>query len=209
MNTLRRSTALLHLAVTLIACRGEAGAPVGVSAPRRAEATRSGRDAGERNSVPFPWDFKASMTRVGEARPSRGHADRFDATLWLNELARPSWDGSGEAGDGAIFVEELSEAGVRGVNDAGLLVMRKESGAWRFFALDPQGSIADGPRTAACVVCHREAPLDFVFALTSTAQSVSATANRAMIATAPTSVASDAATYDARSAGSAGLPSSR
>ncbi len=196
-------------AVTLVACRGEAGGPVGVSAPRPAEATRSRWDAGERKGAAFPMDFKARMTRVGEVRPSRGHAERFDATLWVNDPARPSWDGSGEAREGAMLLEELSTRGVRGVRDAGLLVMTKESGAWRFVAVDPRGAVADGPRTAACVVCHREAPLDFVFVVASAPQSISANTNTPMIATAPTSVASDAATYDARSAGSAGLPSSR
>ncbi len=115
----------------------------------------------------------------------------------------------GEAPDGAALVEELSERSARGGRDAGLLVMNKAAGVWRFNAMDSQGAAADGLHTTTCVACHREAPRDFVFVVPPPGQSVNAATNAAMTASAPKRVATDAATYDARSAGSADLPSSR
>lgn len=149
------------------------------------------------------------MTRVAELRPSHGHAERFDAVLWVNDAARSAWEDLGEAPDGAVLVEQLSEPGALGVRGAGRLVMAKSGGAWRFSATDEKGALAEEARTAACAVCHREAPRDFVFVFPPGPQSNNATPSAAMTASAPTSVAIDAATYDARSAGPADAPSSR
>lgn len=163
-------------------------------------------------------DFRARMVRVGERALSRGHAERFDAIVWANELAHAAWDDAvAPMPDGAMLVEEAVDRATpapaggaveRGERAAGLLVMEK-SGLWRFDSVGPDGDVADEARVAPCAACHREAPRDGVFPVGPPAQPKMATSSAAITATAPTSVARAAATYDARSAGAADAPSSR
>ena len=119
-----------------------------------------------------------------------------------------------------MLVEEAIERTVKGDRAAGLLVMEKRAGAWRFVVVDADGARRrDGRAAPACAACHRDAPRDFVFQWTWPprpprrravrryvgAQSMSAATTAPMTATAPTAVATAAATYDARSAGSAAV----
>jgi hypothetical protein len=170
------------------------------------DRSASGDDAGP------SADPLAHLARASDRFLSLGHAERFDAVLWANDLARQGPPDAGDAGlefaEGAIFVEEaIDRTGADG-GVAGLLSMEKRGGVWRFTALQPGGELVADARTAACATCHRDAPRDFVFR-TPPPQSSSAAASAAMTATAPTAVATPAATYDARSAGSAAAPSRR
>jgi hypothetical protein len=204
-----------------------AGGPVGVSAPRPSEA-RSAADAAV-DGLPLPDDFRAHLTRASERFLSRGHAGRFDAIVWANDVALDGGapDAADEYENGALFVEEVIgrvdakaspfEAPPSSFppGAAGLLVMEKRAGAWRFAVVDAQGAVAREGRVDACPLCHREAPRDFVFRTPPASsalprgQSSSAAATATLTASAPTTVATAAATSDARSAGSAALPSSR
>lgn len=201
----------------------------------------------------MPADFRAHMTRVVGRQLSRGHAERFEGVVWANDVARAAWASTGAMPDGAMLVEELFSRDVvagtlpRGRSSAeerpaGLLVMRKGAGSWRFVSIGPAGQVVDdAAHVASCVACHRQAPSDFVFRppglhalpvgptgtpatrTSATPDDASAvgfggparpqvtrTATSApMTATAPTAVATTAATYDARSAGTAASPSSR
>jgi hypothetical protein len=138
---------------------------VGVSPPR-AEAKIAGKstDGGTPRPSPVPADFRATMARVGERRLSRGHAERFDAIVWANEAARSGLDAAtGALPEGAVLVEEAIERTPQGDQAAGLLVMIKRDGAWRFTAVGPDGEVVDDARGASCAACHRDAPRDFVF----------------------------------------------
>jgi hypothetical protein len=103
------------------------------------------------------------MQRMSDRSSSRGHAGRFDGVVWANDEARAAWDAAGDIPDGATFVEELVDRAARGDRPAGLLVMEKRSGAWRFAAMGPDGETVNDARVAPCAGCHRDAPRDFVF----------------------------------------------
>jgi hypothetical protein len=103
------------------------------------------------------------MARVVDRALSRGHAERFDAIVWANDAARAAWDGAGEMPDGAMLVEEAIEQTPKGDRAAGLLVMEKRDGAWRFTVVDAAGRVAEDARESACAECHREAPRGGVF----------------------------------------------
>jgi hypothetical protein len=106
------------------------------------------------------------MARVGERQLSRGHAERFDAVVWANDVARATFDAAtGDLPDGAMLVEEAFERPPRDA-PAGLLVMEKREGVWRFTAVGPRGEATEDAHTAAtCAACHRDAPRDSVFPL--------------------------------------------
>jgi hypothetical protein len=180
-----------------------------VSTPRLAGASASAKakaaDAGARKPSPLGADFREHMARIVGRQLSRGHADRFDAIVWANDVGRAVWASAGAMPDGAVLVEELIDRSSGEDRAAGLLVMRKGNGAWSFVSIGADGEVVDDARVAPCATCHGQAPSDFVFRpqLSNTATSA------AITATAPTAVATAAATYEARSAGSADAPSRR
>ncbi len=192
-----------------------AAGPVGVSAaPRRARRAResdAGDGADDLASDIGGHVFHASpLSRISDRFLSQGHAQRFDAIVWANDATRHA--GEGDAGsdfaEGAVFVEEAIERSEGDAGVAGLLAMEKRGGTWRFSAVQPGGEVVTDARAGACVMCHREASRDFVFRTPPT-QNSSAAASAPITATAPPPVATAAATYDARSAGSAAPPSRR
>ncbi len=189
------------------ACGGEAGSPVGLSRPRGDDhPTKGASGATPGAPSPLPADFRDHMARLTTRQLSRGHAERFDAIVWVNDVARAAWDGSGAMPEGAWLVEEaMAHDGATPAEPMGFLVMQKQSGNWRFVAIGPDGDVAEGTRTERCAACHAQAPRDFVFQALSS--STSSAAPR--MATVANTVASAAAATDARSAGSASLPSSR
>lgn len=190
--------------------------PVGVSSPRAVERISRASDAATPELSPVPTDFRSHMARVSGRFVSAGHAERFDAVVWANDAARAAWDAAGDMPDGAMLVEEAIErtSGRDGGADrpAGLLVMEKGAGTWRFVAVMPAGEVVSDTRVALCAACHRDAPRDFVFrsrgGSSPQPQSSSVPTSAAMTAIAPMAVATMATTYEARSAGSADLPSS-
>jgi hypothetical protein len=121
------------------------------------------KDAGAAVPSPVPADFRVRMARVAERAASHGHGDAFDGVVWADDGARAAWNGSGEMPDGAMLVEEAIERGPKGDRAAGLLVMEKRAGTWRFVVVGPAGSVVEDARPGACAECHREAPRDFVF----------------------------------------------
>jgi hypothetical protein len=153
------------------ACRAEPGAAVGVSSPRAVTEGPSPRTIDASAAVPSPVaaDFREHMARLGERAVSRGHAERFDGVLWANDVAHTGWDGPGDMSDGALLVEEAIEKTAKGDRAAGLLVMDKRGGTWRFVVVDAGGHVVEWSRVEACVSCHRDAPRDFVFHLESAA----------------------------------------
>jgi Cytochrome P460 len=191
-------------------CGGRDAGPVGISTPRAAERVPR---SGATDPSPVPADFRARLSRVSDRFLSEGHGDGFDAVVWSNEAARAEADAGGAFADGAMLVEEaIGRDALDGGAAAGLLVMEKRADAWRFVAVGPDGDVVSDARVAPCAQCHRDAPRDFVFRTPNPAQarqSSSAAASAATTATAPTTVATAAATYDARSAGSADVPSRR
>lgn len=209
-------TLVLAATAPLIAClvgSGGCGGPavdlVGISSPRAAERVppRAANDA----MSPVPADFRVRLSRVSDRFLSEGHGSGFEAMVWSNEAARAGVDGGGYA-DGAMLVEELVARGASdGGGAEGLLVMEKHAEGWRFAAVGPDGDAVGDARVEPCTTCHREAPRDFVFPTQGAAsrQSSSADASAATTTMAPTTVATPAATYDARSAGSADAPSRR
>jgi len=116
--------------------------PIGVSAPRPAESSAPPVDAGATAASPVPADFRATMARVVEKGASQGHAGRYDAIVWANDVARATWDADADMPDGAMLVEELTERARGGEVPAGLLAMRKDAGSWRFFAVSARGEPA-------------------------------------------------------------------
>jgi hypothetical protein len=212
---MRRAALVLALAMPVpfaLLAGGGCGARdaelVGISPPRAAErAALHATDA----ASPVPSDFHARLSRVSDRFLSGGHGSGFDAVVWSNQAGRAGFDDGGFA-DGAMLVEELLSRGASDAGDAnGLLVMEKRGDGWRFVAVGPDGDVAADARVAACAECHREAPRDFVFRIPAPVprQSSSADASAATTTIAPTTVAMPAATYDARSAGSADAPSRR
>jgi hypothetical protein len=118
------------------------------------------------------------MARVSDRGVSHGHADRFDGVVWANDVARAVWDADADMPDGAMLVEEAIDATAKGDRAAGLLVMEKKAGTWRFVLVDPAGHVVEHNREAACVACHRDAPHDFVFRLASPAPAPAPSASR-------------------------------
>jgi hypothetical protein len=155
-------------------------------------------------------DFRSRLIKLIPRQVSRGHGERFDAVVWANEAAKVAWQVRGDMPEGALLIEELTEPSPQGSGAAGLFVMEKRGGRWRFVAVAPDGESIFDEKTTRCTVCHEQAPRDLVFSVPnappqlSTAQSSAATT-----AIAPSPVLSAAATKDARSAGSADLPSRR
>ncbi len=191
-------------------CGGHEVGPVGISTPRAAErAPSQPTDAGS----PVPADFRAHLSRISDWFLSEGHGEAFDAVVWANDGARAGADAGEGFADGAMLVEETLDRGsLDGGAPLGLLVMEKRAETWRFAAVGPDGEVASSAAVAACAQCHRDAPDDFVFRTprpVQAGQNIKATTSAAMTVTAPTPVATAAATYDARSAGSAPAPSSR
>ena len=163
-RVLLSSSAFLAIA----ACAARSTAPVGVSSPRVAAAAAPA-PAVEIHPDAFPvphatWaGFRSQMTRVGERFVSHGHADQFEALLWINDAASGAWGGDGEFADGSAFVEEAVSHGPSGDRPGGLLVMVKHESAWTFAAFAPNGDAAAAAFVTSCPDCHREAPRDFVF----------------------------------------------
>jgi hypothetical protein len=142
-----------------------------VSSPRAVtEApTPAPVDASVAVTSPVAADFREHLARVGERAVSRGHAERFDGVVWANEGGRAGWDGAGEWADGAMLVEEAIERTAKGDRAAGLLVMEKKGGTWRFVVIDAGGHVVEWARDKVCASCHADAPRDFVFHLDATA----------------------------------------
>jgi hypothetical protein len=150
------------------ACRtGAAGPPVGVSTSRAYESsTPLVVDAGAHGAPLVPADFRDHMIKVADRRLSRGHAERFDGIVWANEAAHGAWDGAGDMPDGALLVEEAIEHTAKGDAAAGVLLMEKKDGAWRFASAGPNGDPLDPALAGArCAACHIDAPKDSVFRL--------------------------------------------
>jgi hypothetical protein len=204
-DVLRSRRVLLSFALGVAACGGREGAPVGISPPRATERGAAVADAGAPEPV-VPIDFRARLAKISDRFPSEGHASRFDVIVWANDAARTLGD-AGDLADGAMLVEEALVRAAPDAGVSGLLMMEKRAGVWRFGAAGPDGEVASDSRFALCAACHRDAPHDFVFRTPPLApQSKSTPASAATTTIAATPVATAAATYDARSAGSADAP---
>ena len=219
MDHIDRGWRLLLTAVATtgaLACARET-ALVGISPLRTEVPPERSTDAGAEGGglVPVREGAHARMQRVSDRFVSRGHGEHFDAVVWANDQARAALETGGDAGEGAKFVEDalFGPAGAAGAAPTDVppqLAMEKHGGAWRFTAVEADGEAVAEARLEACGECHRGAPRDSVFRpplARPTSQTNSATSSAAMTATAPTVVAIPAATYDAKSAGSAALPS--
>ncbi len=197
------------LSLVSSSCARPSGLPVGVSPPRGMDRSAvQARSAAPAGGALFPADFRHSLSAVTLRKLSRGHAERFDAIVWANDVARVAWDGSGAMPDGALLLEEAIAPPERASERdklLGLLVMRKDAGQWHYVAVGPDGGVAEESRTSRCAACHEQALRDSVFQEVSTIVTITAP----KMAIVPNSVASAAATSEARSAGSAALPSSR
>ncbi len=208
-DVVRSRRLFLILALGVSGCGGRDPGPVGISPPRAAERLPPGATD---VTSPVPADFRAHLSRLSDRFLSEGHGDGFDAIVWANEAAGTVTD-AGTFADGAMFVEELlGRDALDGGAAQGLLVMERRADAWHFVAVGADGTVAGDPRVEPCAACHREAPRDFVFRTPGPAQgrqSSSSAATPATTTTAPRTVATPAATYDVRSAGSADAPSRR
>jgi hypothetical protein len=137
---------------------------VGYSAPREAAPHSRVSDGGSAASSPVPVDFRATYTRLGDRFLSDGHAKRYQAVLWLNAAARAAWSGlPAPMPDGALVVEEAIDAERGGDRPAGLWVMQKAGGSWRFLAVGPAGEVVSDARVGPCAECHGQAPHDDLF----------------------------------------------
>jgi hypothetical protein len=103
------------------------------------------------------------MARMSGRFVSHGHGEHFEAVIWANDAARDAWRAAVDMPEGASLVEEAIERAAGHDRPAGLLVMVKREGAWRFVAVGPAGEVASDVRVVPCADCHREAPRDFVF----------------------------------------------
>jgi hypothetical protein len=139
------------------ACAPRALEPVGVSPPRAHASEVRSPDGGPLEPSPVPPNFRSQLTRVSERFLSRGHGQRFDAIAWATADASSHLDDPGQIPDGAMLVEEAIERQREGDRAAGLLVMIRRSGAWRFIAVAPDGRVVDA-NAATCKSCHDEAP---------------------------------------------------
>jgi hypothetical protein len=156
---------LVAAAGAVAACRIDPGPAVGLASlhPVASSPGPTTLDASAAAPSPVAADFRERMARVGERGVSHGHADRFDGVVWVNEAAHVGWDGPGEMPDGAMLAEEAIERTDKGDRPAGLLVMEKRAGAWRFVVVDAGGHVVEWSRAESCAACHRDAPRDFVF----------------------------------------------
>lgn len=103
------------------------------------------------------------MTQVGGRFLSQGHAQRFDALVWINDAAK-LWDAPAELPVGAMLIEEAIVREGAADRPGGLLVMEKGETGWRFVVVTAEGDVRSGPRLAPCESCHRQASGE-VFAL--------------------------------------------
>jgi hypothetical protein len=160
----RCSGALIALAVAA-GCGTGAMRAVGYSEPRAPGRSASQGDGGAPSEPsPVPADFRSRYGKLGEPFVSEGHARRYKAQIWLDEAAQRAWVQLPRAmPDGAVVVEEAFDLEGPSKRPAGLLVMEKAGGAWRFFAVGPDGQLAADARVAACARCHEQAPHDDVF----------------------------------------------
>jgi len=157
-------TLALYVALTAlcVGCRREAPV-VGLSPPRALERRSSGSlDSGVPELSPVPGDFRTRMTRMGERFLSRGHAEHFDAVIWANGEALSPRDAGAVLPEGAMLLEELTAEKGGADRPAGLFVMEKRAGLWRFVVVGTRGEVVSDARVAPCAECHREAK-DFVF----------------------------------------------
>jgi hypothetical protein len=163
------------------------------------------------STAPAPSATRAGMHAMSDRFTSHGHGDAFDAVVWANEAGRAALESGADAAEGAVIVEETVPSSARGDSVRGELAMEKRAGKWRFSVVEADADAATPAAASACEGCHRDAPRDDVFALPPrvAAQMKSAASSAAITATAPTAVATPAATYDASSAGLAASPSSR
>jgi hypothetical protein len=141
------------------ACHGEPAPIVGVSAPRAAAPERptTVSDAGADETSPVPADFRRHMKSMAGPFLSRGHGDRFDAVLWANPTAESHWDRTDEMPDGAMLIEEAFVRDTGDPRPAGLFVMQRTAGTWRYWAIGTYGEVAGDERVDACAECHRQA----------------------------------------------------
>jgi hypothetical protein len=105
------------------------------------------------------------MARVVDRAPSRGHGDRFDAIVWVNEAGRAAWESGADMPAGAMLVEEAIGRTAKGDRAAGLLVMQKTGEGWRFLVIDDAGVVVKDGQEDRCAACHAEAPRGGVFRL--------------------------------------------
>ncbi len=164
----------LLAAAAIAACGGgEALGPVGTSLPH-AEPPDRARDAGDTVASPVPTDFRSRMVRVSGQFLSRGHGEKYDATVWTepDADAGPGARAGAAAGEGAdaaasvvasatdpsVYVEDLVIRDPRGDRFGGLLVMRRQGATWHFAAVGSDGLVAPEERTRSCEACHRDAP---------------------------------------------------
>jgi hypothetical protein len=161
---MRWSRAAGGIAVLTVACAPPATQAVGFSAPRSVERSARVSDGGLAGTSPVPSDFRKTYTKVGDRFLSDGHARRYQAMLWLNGVARDAWAAlPAPMPEGALVVEEALDAAGGTDKPAGLWVMEKKGGAWRFVAVSPEGEAVSDARVALCAECHAQAPHDGVF----------------------------------------------
>jgi hypothetical protein len=103
------------------------------------------------------------MVEVMGRMLSRGHAERFDGIVWVDQGSRQAWDEGVDMPDGAVLVEEAIDRVDGKDHKAGFLVMEKHAGVWRFALADARGHGVSATTDTACAGCHRDAPRDFVF----------------------------------------------
>jgi hypothetical protein len=149
----------------LAGCRAAPMAPVGASTPHPSPEATAARaaDAAADLPVAVPADFRRHLLQVGARTLSRGHAERFDAIVWVNEASRRAWDEGADMPDGALLLEEAIERVDGQDRTTALLVMEKHAGTWRFTMADEHGQATIAASETACAGCHRDAPRDFVF----------------------------------------------
>lgn len=154
----------LAMLLTVLACGGSRMQPVGYSSPGVAARPGGSGDTGADAGSPLPLDFRASYTKLGDRFLSDGHAKRYQAVLWLNAPARAAWSAlPAPMPDGAAVVEEAIDAERGSDRPAGLWVMQKEGGSWRFVAVGPAGEVVSDARVGPCADCHGQAPHDDLF----------------------------------------------
>jgi hypothetical protein len=142
-----------------MAC-GNDMAPVGVShgGARSSSSAPSARSTAPDVPSPIPADYRSTMVRLFEAKPSEGHgAYRFDTEVFANKIALEST--AGPYPDGAVFVAAHREGDAEGPT----MMMKKEGGAWRFFSVHASRAVASEESLGACRMCHEEAARDLVF----------------------------------------------
>jgi hypothetical protein len=162
------SPPLLSLAtlVLLVSCHDTPAPIVGVSPPRAPERSAVESDGAAGEPSPVADDFRTKMKLVADRFLSRGHAERFDALVWANDVAEKSWSTPSAMAVGALLIEETIARDGGTDRPGGLLVMEKADlgsagagggGGWRYVVVAPSGEVTSGARLAACETCHREA----------------------------------------------------